>query len=307
MENPKKSLPPGPRAGQTNVSRRRFLAGGAAGLAALAAGAGNALGSTSRPDEWPWQNGQRRYAGKTVLITGATSGIGEATARAFAAEGANVFFCGRRQELGEQIAQSIREQGGTATFHRADVREEAQVRRFVESCLETYGGLDIAFNNAGIEGPEGAIPEVDLTGEQSYRDVFRTNTDGVFFAMRHEIPAMISRGGGVIINTASVQGSRGSEDTGPYSASKHAVIGLTRSAALAHARDNIRILSVSPGPVETDLLRRMYEDLSEIARENPSGRIALPVEIAAMVLTLAAPEASFLHGDDVKVDGGSSA
>jgi len=291
---------------ETPLSRRGFLAGGALSLAAAAAAPGLAAAEPAgqtRPG-----SDRQRFTGRTVLITGATSGIGEATARAFAAEGARVFFCGRRAQLGEQVATSIRAAGGEAHFMQADVREEPQVAAFVRRILDTTGRLDIAFNNAGIEGPEGTYGEVPLEGEQSYRDVMRTNLDGVFFAMRHEIPVMRRQREGVIINTASVQGSRGAEGTGPYSASKHGVIGLTRSAALAHAAEGIRILSISPGPVDTPLLRRMYDgELEPIAENNPSGRIAEPSEIAAVVLKLASPDASFLLGADVKVDGGSSA
>jgi NAD(P)-dependent dehydrogenase (short-subunit alcohol dehydrogenase family) len=298
-----------PRPAAPPLNRRGFLVGGAAGLTALVVGARGAVAGPAYPagDMEPRQE-RRRFAGRVVLITGATSGIGEATARAFATEGARVFFGGRRQALGEEVAVSIRAAGGDARFMQLDVREEPQVAAFVRECVRAYGGLDIAFNNAGIEGPEGTYGEVELEGRNGYRDVMRTNVDGVFFAMRHELPVMRERGRGVVINTASVQGSRGGAKTGPYSASKHAVIGLTRSAALAHAKEGLRILSISPGPVDTALLRRMYDgELEPIAEGNPSGRIAQPREIAAMVLKLASPDATFLNGEDVKVDGGSSA
>jgi NAD(P)-dependent dehydrogenase (short-subunit alcohol dehydrogenase family) len=304
------SPPPPARSGadgseERHVSRRAFVAGSAAGIAAAAAGPTLAFAAAPRGSA-PYAERQR-FEGRVVLITGATSGIGEATARAFAAEGARVFFCGRRVDRGEAVANSIRAAGGDALFMRADVREERQVAEFVRRIMDTTGRLDIAFNNAGIEGPEGSYGEIPLEGENGYRDVMRTNLDGVFFAMRHEIPIMRRQRSGVIINTGSVQGSRGGEDTGPYAASKHAVIGLTRSAALAHAAEGLRILSISPGPVDTALLRRMYDDLEPIRERNPSRRIAQPAEIAAMVLKLASPDASFLNGEDVKVDGGSSA
>jgi NAD(P)-dependent dehydrogenase (short-subunit alcohol dehydrogenase family) len=297
------SRPQDAERGAVPLDRRRFLAGGALGLAAAAAGAGSAFAAEAAPREH-----RRRFAGRVVLITGATSGIGEATARAFAAEGARVCFCGRRAELGERVAAGIRADGGEARFVRADVREEPQVAALVQECVRVYGGLDIAFNNAGIEGPEGSYGDIDLPGANGYRDVMRTNLDGIFFAMRHELPVMRAQRRGVIINTASIQGSRGSADTGPYAASKHAVIGLTRSAALAHAGEGLRILSISPGAVDTPLLRRMYDgELEPIAEGIPAGRIAQPPEIAAMVLKLASADASFLNGEDVKVDGGSSA
>jgi len=287
--------------------RRRFLAGGAAGLAALAtAGAG---ASTERPESFPWQGEKsQRFAGESVLITGATSGIGEATARAFAAEGAKVCFCGRREKLGEKVASEIRDAGGEARYIRADVREHEQVKQLVERCAELHGGIDIALNNAGIEGPLGDMAAYELEGEMSYRDVMKTNLDGVYYAMRHEIRVMREQGHGVIINTASRLGSTGTPRAGAYSGTKHAVIGLTRSAALAESANNLRILSLSPGPVDTELLRRSYgDDLSAIAEAVPSGRVAQPPEIAAAVLNLAAPESAYINGADIAVDGGASA
>jgi len=319
--------PEGPRAAGA-LNRRGFMAAGAGSLAALAIGAGSTEASQPTPVAGSVPEGGRRaFEGRVVLITGATSGIGEATARAFAAEGARVFFCGRRAELGERVAASIREAGGEATFMQADVREDEQVAAFVASCVSTYGRLDVAFNNAGIEGAgnspsvegRGTIPHIRLEGfsapthgieprELSYSDVMRTNLDGVFFSMRHELPVMQRQGSGVIINTASIQGSRGSAGSPAYSASKHGVIGLSRSAALANAEYGIRVLSVSPGPVDTPLLRRLSDggDLSEYREQNPLG-VAKPYEIASMVVHLASPAASFMTGVDVTIDGGSTA
>lgn len=280
--------------------RRRLLLGGA-GLAGAALAAG-AVHATGRNRE------QGRYTGKVVLITGATSGIGEATAHAFAREGAKVCFCGRREERGEQVARAIRDAGGEASFVRADVREEAEVAALVEACAERYGRLDIAFNNAGIAGPRGGFDSIELDGPEGYDDVFRTNVDGVFYAMRHEIPLLRSGGGGVIVNTGSMLSHRGSSFAGAYAGSKHAVIGLTRSAAAATAGDGIRVISVSPAGVETELLRRFLGgSLEGAGANNPMGRIAQPEEVAAVILNLVATENTFLNGDDVRIDGASSA
>lgn len=280
------------------LSRRSFLATGTTGLAGLAAAP---LGSAAASPRL------RRFEGRVVLITGATSGIGEATARAFAAEGARVVFCGRRTDRGRAIESALREAGGEALYVRADVREEAEVAALVATCLERYGRIDVAFNNAGIEGPRGPLDEVPLDGPMGYRDLMRTNVDGVLYAMRHELPVLRRQRAGVVVNTASMLGHRASADWGAYAASKHAVVGLTRSAARRHAAEGLRVVSVSPGPVDTELLRRMHGgDLSASARANPTGRVAQPEEIAAVVLQLASPEASFLNGADVTVDGGAS-
>lgn len=294
----------------TDSTRRRLLTGGAAGLAALAVGAGSAAANTKVPEQYSWQRDKSvgRFAGKVVLITGATSGIGESTAHAFAAEGAKVFFCGRREKLGAQVAASIRAAGGEATYMRADVREEPQVKAFVDGCMKTYGGLDIAFNNAGIEGPIGAEDAIDLDGTNSYHDVIATNLHGVFYAIRHELPIMRAQGHGVIISTASIAGSTGTPNMGSYTAAKHGVLGLTRSGAIVHGREGIRFLTVSPGGTDTPLLRRAAgNDMSAAGRGNPSGRVGQPEEIAAMVLNMASPEAGFVNGADIIVDGGSTA
>ncbi len=283
--------------------RRRFLAGASAGLAGMAA-AGAALGG------WPegMRESEGRYAGAVVLITGATSGIGEAAAHAYAREGAKVFFCGRREELGESVAASIRDAGGEATYMRADVRERDEMRDFVDACVETYGRLDIAFNNAGIEGPLGDFDAIDVTGGNGYRDVMRTNVDGVYYAMRYEIPVMREQGHGVIVNTGSMLSHTGSAHAGTYAATKHAVIGLTRSAAAAEVGHGVRVVSLSPGATRTELLRRFRGGSLEGADEDhPMGRIAEPEDIAGVLLQITAPEATYLNGDDVKADGASAA
>jgi len=283
-------------------SRRKFLTQTSAALAGIAAvGAPTASASDTAAIG-------SRFEGKVVLITGATSGIGAATARAFADEGAQVFFCGRREHLGADVQGSIREAGGEATYRQADVREEAQMATFVEACVDTYGGLDIAFNNAGIEGPRGAFDDIATDGEMGYHDLMQTNVDGVLYAMRYEIPVMVAQGAGVIINTGSVLSSRGTGAWGAYAASKHAVHGLSRSAAQRHAGDGLRILTLSPGATETDLLRRFYGgSLEGAGARHPMGRLAQPEDIAAMVLHLSSEGANFVSGANIEVDGTSTA
>jgi len=295
--------------GPGDSSRRRFITSAGVGLAGLAL-ASPALAAASDSNN----AGQpcRRYQDKVVLITGATSGIGEATAHAYAHEGAKVFFCGRREERGAAVQKAIRDAGGEATYMRADVREEGQVAAFVASCVEVYGGLDIAFNNAGITGFQGSFDELDLDGVGYYRDIMRTNVDGVMYAMRYELPVMRAAGGGIIVNTGSSLSHRGSPQLGAYAASKHAVIGLTRSAAARDAGNGIRIISVSPGGTRTDIHRPYMPEGAAQSRgdgraNTPMGRLAEPEDIAAIVLATTDPACTFLNGDDVRADGAATA
>jgi NAD(P)-dependent dehydrogenase (short-subunit alcohol dehydrogenase family) len=276
-------------------SRRELLTTGAAAVAAAALTTGTA--SASPPG---------RFAGKVVLITGATSGIGEATARTFAEEGAKVFFCGRRAQLGEQVAASIRASGGDATYRRADVRVESQVRDLVDACVRRYGRLDVAVNNAGIESPRAA-----RLHEQTLADldaVWRTNVAGVFLGMRYEIPRMLAQGGGVIVNTASVSAEVGFATIAPYNASKHAVASLTKVAGLEYAANGIRVNAVAPGAVDTPMLRRAAEAFGmtyeQIAQDYPIRRIVHPDEIARVIMFLASADASAVVGQDLDATGG---
>lgn len=287
--------------------RRKFLTSAGAGLAGLA------LASSAQASEHSG-NGQpcRRYQDTVVLITGATSGIGEATAHAYAREGARVFFCGRREDRGAAVEKAIRDAGGEATYMRADVREEEQVAAFVARCVEVYGRLDIAFNNAGITGFQGTFDQLEVDGVGYYHDIMRTNVDGVMYAMRHELPVMRAAGSGIIVNTGSSLAHRGSPQLGAYAASKHAVIGLTRSAAASEAAHGIRVVSVSPGGTRTDIHRPYMPpeaaNRPSTGRSNtPMGRLAEPEEIAAVVLAVTDPSCIFLNGDDVRADGAATA
>lgn len=292
------------------IDRKSFIKNSSAGLAAFAAGGlfGAATPASAKASSGAVSlNGM--FTDKVVLITGATSGIGEAAAREFAKEGAKVFFCGRRENLGKQVEQEIREAGSEATYMQADVRDEEQVKAFVEACKETYGRIDIAFNNAGIEGPSGGFHDLEMEGTMGYYDLIKTNIDGVMYSMRHEIPVMREQGEGVIVNVGSMLSHRGSSAWGAYAASKHAVIGLTRSAASANVRHGIRVLSISPGGTRTELLRRFMGggSLDNAGRNSPMGRLAEPEEVARIMMSMCLSQNLFLNGDDIKADGGSSA
>jgi NAD(P)-dependent dehydrogenase (short-subunit alcohol dehydrogenase family) len=273
------------------------MAAGAAAVAASALAAATPAAAAPRPG---------RFAGKVVLITGATSGIGEATARAFAGEGARVFFCGRRERLGAHVAASIRAAGGEATFRRADVRDEHEVRDLVDACVRRYGRLDVAVNNAGIESPRAVrLHEQTLDDLEA---VWRTNVAGVFLAMKYELPRMLAQGGGAIVNTASVSAEVGFATIAPYNASKHAVASLTKVAGLEYAADGIRVNALAPGAVDTPMLRRAaaafgmtYE---QIAQDYPIRRIVRAEEIARVVMFLASPDASAVVGHDLDATGG---
>jgi NAD(P)-dependent dehydrogenase (short-subunit alcohol dehydrogenase family) len=290
------------------VSRRSLLAAAGFGLAATAA-AGAATANTLNPAALSGNadpNG--RFAGKVVLITGATYGIGQTTAEAFAREGARVAFCGRTEDLGRQVEAGIREAGGEAAYIRADVRDPAQVERFVNEAVGRYGRLDIAFNNAGVFMPP--LEVQDLSIEQ-YRNLIATNLDGVFYAMKYELPVMRRQGSGVIVNMASVSGHRGFAHTPHYSASKHGVIGLTKAAAVANAKHNIRIVSLSPLAVDTPMLRESFafQNLTyeQAAPNFVTPRIMKTDEIARAVMFLAAEESTFVAGMDLDVTGGQLA
>jgi NAD(P)-dependent dehydrogenase (short-subunit alcohol dehydrogenase family) len=252
----------------------------------------------------------KSFEKKTVLITGGTSGIGKATALAFAKEGANVVLSGRRVTEGEQVAQEITSTGGRALFVQADVAREDDIIALVGKTTETFGGLDIAFNNAGVEGKFGP-----LTTEQTvehYDYVCDINIRGVLLSMKHEIAAMLRSGGGAIVNNASIGGHIGFQGSSVYVASKWAVLGLTKTAALEFARQSVRVNSISPGTVQTEMFDRAFgegetEMKKTLATQNPIGRIGTPEEIASAVLWLSSSGAAFTTGQDIIVDGGYTA
>lgn len=241
------------------------------------------------------------FEGKVALVTGGTSGIGKATAIAFARAGAKVVLSGRREKEGAEVVNEIKKLGGEAAFVRADVAKDADVKAMVKFTLEKFGKIDIAFNNAGVEstGP------LDQATEAEFRRVFDINVWGVLNSMRHEIPAMLKNGGGAIVNTSSVAGHIGFPQLSVYIASKHAVEGLTKSVALEFAKQNIRINAIAPGPIATEMWDRFSgEAKDQIIATVPVARVGAAEEIAAAVLYLASDNAKFTTGTSLVVDGG---
>ena len=244
------------------------------------------------------------FSGKVALVTGGTSGIGKTTAIEFARAGAKVVLTGRREKEGAQVVAEIKKLGGDAGFVRADVARDADVKGMVDFTVDKFGRLDIAFNNAGVEwmGP------VDQASEAEYRRVFDINVWGVLNSMRHEIPAMLKTGGGAIVNTSSVAGHVGMGQVSIYTASKHAVEGLTKALALEFAKQNILINALAPGAIATEMFDRFAgkhsEVLDSLGSLIPVGRIGASEEIAAAVLYLCSDNAKFTTGTSLVVDGG---
>lgn len=287
-----------------NPSRRRILTTGALGAAGLVAAASQSQTTAQTPaiPETALPNPSRQFQNKVVLITGATSGIGEATARAFAAEGAKVFFCGRRENLGQTVEREIRSAGGEATYMRADVRQAEQVKAFVDACVSQHGRLDIAFNNAGTDYPPHKIADTPIA---EFDDLINTNARGVFLGMKYEIPYMLEAGG-AIINMASIGGDRAFPNIVGYGASKAAVIHMTKMAAQEYG--NLRINAVLPGAIDTAMLDRVKRDWqvteAQLVQPYPMQRVGQPEEVAAMVLWLASDNASYVSGGQFSIDGG---
>jgi NAD(P)-dependent dehydrogenase (short-subunit alcohol dehydrogenase family) len=246
-------------------------------------------------------------ANPVILITGALTGIGRATALAFARQGACLAVAGRRAEAGAALERELQALGADSVFVRTDVRDEAAVGDLVDQALARFGRLDAAVNNAGTEGIPGPLTEQTA---ESYAATFDTNVLGTLLSLKHELRVMLAQGSGSIVNISSTYGHEGARGAALYAASKHAVEGLTKSAALEAAGRGVRVNAVAPGPTDTGMLDRFTgtaERKAALAGTVPLGRIARPEELAEVILFLASPAASFVTGQIVTADGGKTA
>jgi NAD(P)-dependent dehydrogenase (short-subunit alcohol dehydrogenase family) len=249
----------------------------------------------------------KTLAGKVALVTGGTSGIGKATALAMGVAGAKVVFSGRREPEGEDIANLIRNSGAECLFVRSDVASETDVRSLIQKTVESYGRLDIAFNNAGLEG---SLKPLHAQSIEDFDLLMAINVRGMFLCMKYEIQQMLTQGSGVIINNSSTVGLVGAALGSPYVASKHAVMGLTRSAALDYAKQGIRINAVNPGVIATAMIDRVITQgitPEKLASMVPMSRVGQAEEIAETVVFLCSDAASYITGQSLVVDGGYTA
>ena len=246
--------------------------------------------------------------GQVALITGGTTGIGKETALILARNGVNVVVSGRRQEAGEQLIAEINAQGGEASFVFGDVNDEDSVRQLIEFTVQRYGRLDMAVNNAGIALETKRIGDSDPA---LFEKMLRTNVMGVFLCMKYEIGQMLENGGGSIVNLASIAGLNGMPYSGTYAATKHAVVGLTKSGALDYATDKIRINAVAPGTTNTEIIAGAIAmgqyDYPTVAAMQPMNRMGNPGEIAEGIAWLLSDSASFVTGHVLSIDGGFQA
>ena len=246
--------------------------------------------------------------GKSALVTGAASGIGRATALLLAAEGARVFGCDTDEAGGRETVAKIAAAGGEGRFARADVTREAEVEAAVAAALEAFGRLDGAVNCAGVTGAAGSLHEVDLEG---WSRTLAVNLTGVFLCMKHEIAAMVKQGSGSIVNIASGAGLIAVPGLGPYCATKHAVLGLTKTAAVENARTGVRVNAICPGSIDTPMLRASIAKIPGMEKmvlaSQPGGRFGRPEEIAEAAVWLCSDRASFVSGESMLVDAASVA
>ncbi|MCA1437579.1 SDR family oxidoreductase [Bradyrhizobium sp. BRP20] len=299
------------------VKRRHLVGGAALGMLAGAVGGlagGVALGQgAALPQQKP--SGKQRFAGKVVIVTGGTSGIGRAATLMFAAEGGRVAFCGRNTDRGKQVETEVRESGGEAVFVRADLRHESEVKALVDTTIARYGRLDVAFNNAGIS-IEKPLHEFSAA---EFDDVIGTDLRGVFLSMKYQIPHMLEKGGSIVV-TSSSNAIATSAKRSAYSAAKRGLVGLVQAAALDYAKHGIRINTLIPGTTDTPMIRRLagmeglpdaawHIGIAQWAKSNVPGlqRVAAPEEIAAFALVLASDDHPYTTGGQFVIDGGKTA
>ena len=245
---------------------------------------------------------------KVAVITGGATGIGKSTAMLLASKGIKVVISGRREAAGQKAIEEIRAHGGDATFIAADVDNETQVSQIIAFAVKKYGRLDLAVNNAGISNETKTIGDSDPA---KFQAMLQTNVMGVYLCMKYEIQQMLKNGGGSIVNLASIAGLNGIPYAGPYAATKHAVVGLTKSGALDYATQNIRINAVAPGAIKTDIIagsiaQGQYDE-STISAMHPMARMGNPEDIAHGIAWLLSDEASFVTGHILNIDGGFQA
>jgi NAD(P)-dependent dehydrogenase (short-subunit alcohol dehydrogenase family) len=245
------------------------------------------------------------FVGQVAVVTGGSSGIGRATALAFAAEGASVVVADRELDAGEEVVAAVEASGSPALFVEVDVADAADVDRLVSTTMHEFGRIDHAFNNAGIEGAQAITGEADV---DDWHRVIGVNLTGVWLCLRAELSVMAAQGSGAIVNCSSVAGLVGFPGIGAYTASKHGIIGITRTAALEYAPSGIRVNAVCPGVIDTAMVERFThgdaETLGQLVSAEPVGRLGTSEEIASAVLWLCSPGASFVTGHALAVDGG---
>ena len=248
---------------------------------------------------------EKQFKNKVALVTGAASGIGRATAIAFAREGAKVLVADIQEEEGGNTCMLIRADGGEAEFFKCDTSQSSQVKAMVEKTVELFGRLDFACNNAGIEGT--SAPTADFE-EKEWDRVIGINLKGVWLCMKNEIPKMLEHGGGAIVNMSSIAGLIGFQGISPYDASKHGVIGLTKTAALEYAKQGIRVNAISPGIIHTAMIDRFTNGdpavTAQFTQGIPMGRMGKPEEIASAVIWLCSEGGGYTTGQSLVVDGG---
>ncbi|ATL25935.1 SDR family NAD(P)-dependent oxidoreductase [Streptomyces formicae] len=244
------------------------------------------------------------FAGKTALVTGAASGIGLEVARRLAAAGASVVVADYNEQGAKDVAAALTEAGGRAAAVRVDVTDPESVRRAVESAVETFGGLHLAVNNAGIAGASAPTGEY---GIEDWQRVIDTNLNGVFYSLRHELPHILASGGGAVVNMSSILGTNGFAGSPAYSAAKHAVVGLTKTAAVEYAAQGVRVNAVGPGFIDTPLLQGAESQRAHLISLHPQGRLGTAEEVAELTLFLLSDRASFINGSYHLVDGGYAA